>query len=524
MPTDAATVKNIFFAALDQATPADRVAFLDSVCAGDAGLRQRVEALLSAHGSSDSFPDFLGLMSPDATQAHQAAAEDTSSHPPDCVGPYKVLSEVGRGGMGVVYKARDESLDRVVAVKVLAPEYANNATARKRFLREAKAVAAVVHEHVVTVHAVEERDAVPYLVMQFVAGISLEERLTRSGPLETKEILRIGMQAVSGLAAAHAQGIVHRDIKPANILLENGIERVKITDFGLARAVDDVRVTQSGVIAGTPLFMSPEQAEGKTVDGRSDLFSLGSVLYALSTGHAPFRASGTIAVMKRVVEDTPRPIREINPDIPDWLEAIISKLMAKRPEDRFPSAKEVTDLLERCLAHVQQPGQVPRPAFVQAPATQPSEASARNMEQAATLLTTLVLCALISGAGISACEYFVPTSGLWAAVGVCVLGVVLEMVSRRIPRLAVQRQGIVHPIPGSAFLIGVPGVVFAGLLVTSSHQVGWQLPVVFSVAAILLIGVLLGLSAAVSRLTAQAKPATTSQPDGRNSPRIPSNE
>src|SRR5437588_6254974 len=145
-------------------------------------------------------------------------------------------------------------------------------------------------------HAVEEAGPVPYLVMEYVRGSSLQDRLDQSGPLELKEILRIGMQIASGLAAAHAQGLVHRDIKPANILLENGVERVKLTDFGLARAVDDASLTQSGVVAGTPMYMSPEQADGLPVDCRSDLFSLGSVLYAMCTGRPPFRAPSAVAV------------------------------------------------------------------------------------------------------------------------------------------------------------------------------------------------------------------------------------
>src|SRR5262249_48641709 len=148
---------------------------------------------------------------------------------------------------------------------------------------EGRAAAAVSHEHIVAIHGVDEANGLPYLVMEYVSGISLQERLDRSGPLETKEILRIGMQVASGLAAAHAQGLIHRDIKPANILLENGFERVKITDFGLARAVDDASLTQSGVLAGTPMYMAPEQARGEALDHRADLFSLGSVLYALCT-------------------------------------------------------------------------------------------------------------------------------------------------------------------------------------------------------------------------------------------------
>ena len=155
---------------------------------------------------------------------------------------------------------------------------------------------------------------------------------------------------------------MHRDIKPANILLENGVERVKITDFGLARAVDDASITQSGVIVGTPLYMSPEQAKGLPVDARSDLFSLGSVLYALCTGHPPFRGESTVTVLLRVAEETPPSVREINPDIPDWLQAIIAKLHAKKADSRFQNAREVADLLEQHLAHIQQPNLAPLPA------------------------------------------------------------------------------------------------------------------------------------------------------------------
>ena len=194
---------------------------------------------------------------------------------------------VGRGGMGTVFRAFDERLHRVVAIKVMAAGLAATATARQRFTREARAAAAVCHEHVVTIHAVEEEHRPPFLVMQYVEGASVQEKLNRWGALPTTEILRIGMQAASGLAAAHAHGLVHRDIKPANILLEGNVERVKITDFGLARAADDASLSQSGVIAGTPLYMSPEQAEGARIDHRSDLFSLGSVLYAACTGRAP---------------------------------------------------------------------------------------------------------------------------------------------------------------------------------------------------------------------------------------------
>ncbi len=179
------------------------------------------------------------------------------------LGRYEVSAVLGRGGFGVVFKAFDPVLLRVVAIKTLSPALASNASARRRFVREAQASAAVTHEHVVAIHAIEESAGAPYLVMPYIAGISLQQKLDRDGPLEVSEILRIGMQASFGLAAAHAQGLIHRDVKPANILLENGVQRVKITDFGLARAVDDASMTQSGAIAGTPLYMAPEQARGE---------------------------------------------------------------------------------------------------------------------------------------------------------------------------------------------------------------------------------------------------------------------
>lgn len=277
------------------------------------------------------------------------------------LGRYEIESILGRGGMGVVLKGFDPALNRHCAIKVLAPALATSGTARGRFAREAKSAAAVVHEHVVPIQNVDEEAGLPYLVMPLVQGKSLEQRLQHNGPLEVKEILRIGMQAASGLAAAHAQGLVHRDVKPANILLENGVERVKLTDFGLARAADDANMTQSGTISGTPQYMSPEQARGETVDHRSDLFSLGSVLYAMCTGRSPFRADNSMAVLNRISHDEPRQIREVNPDIPPWLQDIVDKLLAKDPSQRYQSADEVEEVLGDWLAHVQKPDSVPPP-------------------------------------------------------------------------------------------------------------------------------------------------------------------
>jgi len=283
------------------------------------------------------------------------------------IGGYEVSGVVGSGGMGVVVKAVDKSLDRTVAIKVLAPHLATSGAARKRFAREAKAAAAILHPNVIAIHSVSNDAALPYLVMPYVRGISLQKRLDTEGPLALHEILRIGSQIAAGLAAAHAQGLVHRDIKPANILLEEGVERVTITDFGLARAVDDATITHSGVIAGTPQYMSPEQARGESVEQSSDLFSLGSVLYACCTGRPPFRAETTYGVIRRIIDDEPKPIRDLNPEIPEWLCSIIGRLMSKKPASRFESAAAIAELLEQCLAHVQQPHVVPLPAALSQP-------------------------------------------------------------------------------------------------------------------------------------------------------------
>ncbi|HLJ10469.1 MAG TPA: serine/threonine-protein kinase [Planctomycetaceae bacterium] len=313
------------------------------------------------------------------------------------LGSYEITDFVGRGGMGIVLKAFDPALNRHVAIKVLAAEWAHNATARRRFAREAQAAAAVVHDHVVPIHSVDASGEVPYLVMAYIPGRSLQERLDRTGPLELKEILRIGSQAASGLAAAHAQGLVHRDIKPANILLEDGLERVRITDFGLARAVDDVSQTQSGILAGTPQYMSPEQASGEAVDHRTDLFSLGSVLYAMCSGRSPFRAESPMAVLRRICDRPARPVREINSEIPEWLAEIIDKLHAKDPAGRFQTANELADLLERHLAHLQQPGTSPRPERL-APARTAAPDARRNKKRVAiaagAVLGLLVLAAI----------------------------------------------------------------------------------------------------------------------------------
>lgn len=315
------------------------------------------------------------------------------------IGAYEVSGVIGYGGTGVVLKAFDAKLNRFVAIKVLAPSFANNASARVRFEREGKAVAAVSNDHVVPVHAVDEYRGLPYIVMQYVAGKSLQQRIDLQGPLQVKESIRIGIQVAQALVCAHAQGIIHRDIKPANILLENGVERVRVTDFGLAQVADDASMTRSGVVAGTPQYMSPEQTRGETLDGRSDLFSLGSVMYAMCTGHSPFRADTVVGVLHRITKGNVRFVREINPDIPDWLALFIHKLLNQSPDERFKDAAEVAKCLSNELAYLQQPSRETMPIRDWIPKRERSQF--RWWRSATTMwLASCLLVACVAGAFI----------------------------------------------------------------------------------------------------------------------------
>jgi WD40 repeat protein len=260
---------------------------------------------------------------------------------------FDVMRVLGRGGMGVVLEAFDSRLHRNVALKILDPELLGDEVAQQRFCREARAAASITHENVVAVHQVERDEfGLPYLVMQVISGESLEQRLNRDKKLPFREVLRIGLQAAQGLAAAHAQGLTHRDIKPGNIMLEAPNDRVKLTDFGLAKAAEDVKLTLSGYVTGTPLYMAPEQAIGEEPDHRSDLFSLGAIMYEMSSGQPPFSGHTPLVILKQVSEAKYRPLKELNPEVPEWLADTIDMLLAKKPADRIQTANHLVELLE----------------------------------------------------------------------------------------------------------------------------------------------------------------------------------
>jgi eukaryotic-like serine/threonine-protein kinase len=271
------------------------------------------------------------------------------------LGPYRVLKILGIGGMGVVYKAEDPRLGRLVAVKAMLPSIAEKKSAKERFLREARAAAALKHDHVVSIFQVEDQ-GVPYLAMEFLEGESLEDCLKREGRLPIGDVLRIGREIADGLGAAHERGLIHRDIKPANIWLErrlvrrkdgsvdtasNATGRVKILDFGLVRGIEAAAITQSGALLGTPAYMSLEQAHNERVDGRSDLYSLGVILYRMATGRMPFEGRNTIEILSALVSQTPIEPSRNEPSIPAKVNDLIMRLLLKNADARPASASEV---------------------------------------------------------------------------------------------------------------------------------------------------------------------------------------
>jgi serine/threonine protein kinase/predicted ATPase len=260
---------------------------------------------------------------------------------------YRVLKILGQGGMGVVLLAEDTHLLRPVALKVMRPEMGLSLSNRQRFLREARLMAQVRSDHVVTVHQVGQVDDVCYLAMELLDGEPMDRWLERVGTPPLVEVLRIGREMARALAAAHARGLIHRDVKPANVWLEAPTRRVKLLDFGLARPLaGDVSLTNSGIVVGTPMYMAPEQARGEPLDGRADLFSLGCVLYQMATGRPPFAGNTALAVMTAVVTETPPPASQFNPAIPASLADLLSRLLAKQPTARPASAEAVGEELQ----------------------------------------------------------------------------------------------------------------------------------------------------------------------------------
>jgi TolB-like protein/predicted Ser/Thr protein kinase len=266
---------------------------------------------------------------------------------------YKITAAIGAGGMGEVYRAEDTKLGRAVALKVLPLDMARNPERLARFQREARSVAALNHPHIVTLHSVEEVDGVHFITMELVEGRSLDRLIPKDG-LPVDRILEIATAIADALAAAHEKGIVHRDLKPANVMV-TADGRVKVLDFGIAKetyatnssdaTMTSAGLTEVGVVMGTPSYMSPEQIMGRAIDQRTDIFSLGTVLYQLASGRRPFQGDSSLELASAILRDTPRPITELRADLPVALERVIQRCLQKCAADRFLSARELCDAL-----------------------------------------------------------------------------------------------------------------------------------------------------------------------------------
>ena len=312
---------------------------------------EQVQSLIQQHkaisSSSRSVGDTLAYWD-DASTLKGIWDEPTRADEIGRLGTYRILQLVGSGGMGMVFRAEDSMLHRPVAIKLLRPSVAGNPKARDRFLQEARAVASLEHDHIVPIFHIGEQAGIPFFVMPFLQGESLQDRINRGEPLQEHEIRSIGIEIAKGLNAAHQHGLIHRDVKPANIWLEAETGRVKILDFGLVHMINEnADQTQIGLFVGTPLFMAPEQVDGEDIDARCDLFSLGTLLYVLATGQVPFNGKSILKVLHSVCHDVPTPVTQLNPNISASLVQVIEGLHIKNPQQRLADANEVIRLLEQ---------------------------------------------------------------------------------------------------------------------------------------------------------------------------------
>ncbi|MCA9138124.1 MAG: serine/threonine protein kinase [Planctomycetales bacterium] len=267
------------------------------------------------------------------------------------LGHFEILGVVGSGGMGIVLKARSIAMDRIVAIKIPQPQYWQSPETLRTLEREARSAAAVVHPNVISIYHVDRYRDVPYLVMPYLPGQSLEHRIRQSGQMSIDESLRITRQVAAALAAAHACGVVHRDVKPANILLGAGTERVVLSDFGLAKIQSDATCTATGTFAGTPLYLSPEQASGCGAGPAGDIYSLGTVLWTMLCGQPPMAGMHAHAIVRRIADSKLPPLSEQRSDLPDWMLRLIARLHADAPADR-PGADELAGWIEACQRHM----------------------------------------------------------------------------------------------------------------------------------------------------------------------------
>ncbi|MGZ7032597.1 MAG: serine/threonine-protein kinase, partial [Thermoanaerobaculia bacterium] len=269
---------------------------------------------------------------------------------PEKIGHYKIVSELGRGGMGVVYKAHEESLNRFVAIKVLGDHLAADEQFLSRFTREARAAGGVAHPNVIPIYFIGEDDGQHYFAMEYVSGRSVQAMIRSEGRVDNPRAAQIILQAAQGLAAAHDKGVIHRDIKPANLMVdERGV--VKIADFGIALPVEaQTRLTATGALMGTPGYLSPEQCMGETVDHRADIYALGVTYYEMLTGRMPFNAESPLALLRQILQEDPPDVTQLNKDVDPTSRQILMKMIARNRDERYQSCHELISALEDYLA------------------------------------------------------------------------------------------------------------------------------------------------------------------------------
>ncbi len=363
-------VKKVFEAASDRPLE-ERPSYLDEACGDDADLRHEVESLLLERerltigdGVSDASNDQADFIEDPLQQVRSAGIESVMDGIPDSIGRYRIVSLLGEGGMGRVYEAEDPELKRRVALKVLTPKLATDAKFLSRFKREAQTVAALSHPNVVTLYSVEESEGTHFLTMELVRGEPLHHLIPEGG-FDLGEFLDRAIPLVEGLRAAHEQGIVHRDLKPGNVMVDQD-GRVRILDFGLAKLHTDLppesqeqtmtaltALTAEGAIVGTVPYMSPEQVSGQLVDQRSDIFSLGVILYEMCTGSRPFGGETAMHTMSAILRDRPLRVTEVRHDLPEHLERIVRRCLEKEPAKRYQTARVVKEELEELKREVE---------------------------------------------------------------------------------------------------------------------------------------------------------------------------
>jgi serine/threonine protein kinase len=348
-------IESIFHAVL-QADESRRAAVLEDSCAGDESLRREIESLLAHHKNAAGFietPAFMTASSERAPQRQPQSTPAAASIPAGkVIGQYRVIEPIGGGGMGVVYKAEDTKLGRLVALKFLPHEVATDAAAVERFQREARAASALNHPNICTIYDIEEYGGQQFIAMEYLDGRTLKDHILGRA-LESDEIARVGIQIAEALAAAHSKRIVHRDIKPGNVVItSSGL--AKVLDFGLAKLIADgadslptQSITATHTVSGTLPYMSPEQLRGREVDHRTDICALGVVLYEMATGRRPFASELMPELIDQILNSPPLAPLEINRKLPSKLEEIILKCLEKDPEDRYQSAKEIAVDLRR---------------------------------------------------------------------------------------------------------------------------------------------------------------------------------